>query len=77
MNKGWNVVQDGERGYMNKRTGQMTKISHEDGQYTMYMGVPSGPKAAQKETTSPLKGNRFAIVAIDEDQVFSRPVGST
>ena len=61
----------------NKRTGQKTKISYEDGQYIMYMWVLSGPKEAQKDAASQLKGNRFAILAADDEQVFfSRKVKS-
>ena len=44
----------------------------------MYMWVPAGPNEAEKEaakqTADPLKGNRFAILAADEEPVFSRQV---
>ena len=71
------MVFDGEHGYMkNKRAGQKTKISYEDGQYIMYMWVPSGPKEAQKDVANQLKGNRFAILATDDERVFSRQVRS-
>ena len=78
MNKGCNiVVLNGEHSYMkNKRTGQKTKISYEDGQYIMRMWVPAGPKEAEKDVASQLKGNRFAILAADDEQVFSRQVRS-
>ena len=78
MNKGGNmVVLDGDNSYMkNKRTGQKTKISYEEGQYIMYVWVPVGPKEAEEQMSTPLKGNRFAILAADDEQVFSRPVKS-
>ncbi len=71
------MVLSGERSYMkNKPTGQRTNISYEDGQYIMYMWVPAGPKEAEKEITSQLTGNRFAILAVDGEQGFSRLVRS-
>ncbi len=78
MNKGGNTaVLGGETSYVkNKCTGQRTKISHEDGQYIMCAWVPAGPKDAEKEATGSLKGDRFSILAADEEQVFSREVRS-
>ena len=42
----------------------------------MCMWVPSMPEQAAEETNKPLKGNRFAILATDDEQVFSRQVAS-
>ncbi len=71
------MVLDVEHSFMkNKRTGQNTKISYEDGQDIMYMWVPAGPKEAEKDAASQLKGNRFAILTADDEQVFSRQVRS-
>ena len=80
MNKGGNiVVLDGPSSYkQNKRTGQKNKIRYENGQYVVYMWVPSGPKEAEKEAekeaANRLKGNRFAILAADEEPGFTRQV---
>ena len=56
----------------NKETGQRTRINYEEGQYVMYMWLPSKEEEAQEETERVLKGNRFAILATENDQVFSR-----
>ena len=58
----------------NKGSGQRTKIHYEDGQYVMYLWLPSKREEAQKETEKVLKGNRFAILAAESEQVFSRRV---
>ena len=64
---------DGGRSYMqNKETGQRTRINYEEGQYVMYMWLPSKEEEAREETEQALKGNRFAISATENDQVFSR-----
>ena len=77
MTQGGNlVVLDGEHSFMkNKVTGQKTKIHYEDGQYILYLWVPCGPKGAEK-VTKPLGENRFAILAADEEQGFTRQVRS-
>ena len=74
MNLGGNVVVlDGGRSYMqNKETGQRTRINYEEGQCVMYMWLPSKEEEAQEETEQVLKGTRFAILATENDQVFSR-----
>ena len=76
MNLGGNVVVlDGEKSYMqNKESGRRTRIEHEDGQYVMYLWMPSRCEEAQEETEKVLKGNRFAILATESEQVFSRRV---
>ena len=52
MNLGGSVVVlDGGRSYMqNKGSGRKTKIHYEDGQYVMYLWLPSKREEAQKET---------------------------
>ncbi len=71
------MILDGEKSFMQKkRTGQKTKIHYQDGQYVMRMWVPAGPKEAEKEANNPLKGNRYAIFATDDEQVFDRHVKS-
>ena len=76
MNMGGNVVVlDGGRSYMqNKETGQRTRIKYEDGQYVMYLWLPSLEKEANIETEKVLKGNRFAILATESEEVFTRRV---
>ena len=66
------MVLDGEHSYMkNKVTGQTTKIHYEDGQYVLYLWLPSGPKGEEK-TAQPLGENRFATLAADEEQGFTQ-----
>ena len=76
MNLGGNVVVlDGGKSYMqNKESRQRAKIHYEDGQYVMYLWIPSRREEAQEETEKVLKGNRFAILAAESEQVFSRRV---
>ena len=69
------VALDGRRSYMqNKESGQNLEIHYEEGQYVMYLWLPSKGEEAQKETEKALKGNRFAILATEGEQVFSRRV---
>ena len=58
----------------NKGSGQRTKIHYEDGQYVMYLWLPSKSEEAQKESEKVLKRNRFSILATESEQVFSRRV---
>ena len=76
MNLGGNVVVlDGGRSYtQNKENGQKTRINYEEGQYVMYLWSPSKEEEVQEETEKVLKGNRFAILATEGEQVFSRRV---
>jgi hypothetical protein len=55
----------------NKKTGQKTRIKYEDGQYVMYMWVPSGENEV-RGSQNILKGNRFAILATKSEEVFNR-----
>ncbi len=74
MNMGGNVVVlDREKSYMqHKESGKKTRIEYEDGQYVMYVWVPARREEVAKETEKVLKGNRFAILATESEQVFSR-----
>ncbi len=76
MNLGGNVVVlDGGRSYMQKKgSGQNTKIIYEGGQYVLYLWLPTKGEEAQNETVKVLKGNRFAILATEDEQVCSRRV---
>ncbi len=68
MNKVGNLaVLGGECSHIkNKRAGQKTKISYEDGQCIMHLRVPAGPKKAEKEVATQL----------NEKQGFSRQAKS-
>ncbi len=59
MNMGGHVVVlDSARSYMqNKESGRRTRIEYEDGQYVMYLWMPSRSEEAQEETAKVLKGN--------------------
>ena len=74
MNRGGNVVvMDGERSYMqNKKTGRKTRIHYENGQYVLYMWVPIKTNEAEETRGKVLAGNRFAILAADDEQDFIR-----
>ena len=74
MNMGGNVVVlDGKSSYMqHKESGKKTRIEYEDGQYVMYLWLPARQEKVQEETEKVLKGNRFAILATEGEQVFSR-----
>ena len=76
MSFGGNViVLDGARSYMqHKENGQKTRINYAEGQYVMYWWLPSKGELVQAETEKVLKGNRFAILAAESEQVFSRRV---
>ena len=66
---------DGGRSYMqNKENGQKTRINYEEGQRVVCLWLPSKEGEAQEETEKVLKGNRFAILAAESEQVFSRRV---
>ena len=64
---------DGGRSYaLSKENGQRTRINYEEGQYVMHLWLPSKEEEVQEETEKVLKGNRFAILAAESEQVFSR-----
>jgi hypothetical protein len=67
FNAGGNVVVlDGRSSYMqNKATGQKTRIEYEGGQYVMYLWVPSTKEVVERESERILKGNRFALLAME------------
>ena len=58
----------------NKENGQRARINYEEGQYVTHLRLPSKEEEAQEETEKVLKGNRFAILAAESEQVFSRRV---
>ena len=69
------MVLDGEKSYMqHKESGRRTRIEYEDGQYVMYLWIPARMEEVQGETEKVLRGNRFAILATENEQVFSRRV---
>ena len=69
------VVLDGKRSYMqHKESGKKTRIEYEDGQHVMCLWVPARREEVMKETEKVLKGNRFAILTAESEQVFSRRV---
>ncbi len=69
------VVLDTEKSYMqNKESGRGTRIEYKDGQYVMYLWMPSRCEEAHEETEKVLKGNCFAILAAESEQCFSRRV---
>ena len=74
MNLGGNaVVLDGGRSYMqNKENGQKTRINYEEEQYVVHLWSPSKEEEVQEETEKVLKGDRFAILAAESEQVFSQ-----
>ena len=70
------MVMDGERSYIqNKKTGQKTRIHYEDGQYVLYLWVPVKTKEVEETRGNVLAGNRFAILAADDEQGFIRQEG--
>ena len=76
FNTGGNVVVlDGGSSYMqNKKTGQKTRIEYENGQYVMYLWVPSTKEVVERESERILKGNKFALLALEsETSGFTRP----
>ncbi len=76
FNAGGNVVLlDGRSSYMqNKTTRQKTRIGYESGQYVMYLWVPSTREVVERESERILKGNRFALLAMESaTSGFTRP----
>ncbi len=72
MNLGRNVVVlDGVKSYtQNKESGQKTRVSYEEGQCDMYLWLPAKEKEAQEESEKVLKGNCFASLAAEGEQVL-------
>jgi hypothetical protein len=82
MNLGGNkVVLDGDRSYMEGKSGRRTRIHYKDGQFVMYLWVPSTGRKTEvaKEKGDVKVHNRFAILATEEAEVgaavpgFARP----
>jgi hypothetical protein len=66
MNLGGNkVVLDGERSFMESRSGRRTKIHYKDGQFILYLWVPAlkSPKVQEVVANGVKLQNRFAILA--------------
>ncbi len=56
----------------NKETSRKTRVNYEEGQHVARAWLPSKEEEAQEETRKVSKGNCFAILATEIDQVFSR-----
>ena len=64
---------DGDLSYMqNKHTGRKTRINYDSGKYIMHVWAPAREREAQDESAKILKGNKFAILATEGEEVFSR-----
>ena len=74
MNRGGNmVVLDGDESYLeNKHTRRRTKIHYEHGQYILYLWVPSDSCEIESAKQRASKGNRYAILAADNERDFPR-----
>ncbi len=57
-----------------KENGQKTRINCAEGQRIVHLWLPAKEEEAQEETQQVLEGNRFAILAAEGEQVFSRRV---
>ncbi len=67
------MVLDGEKSYrQNKATGQKTRDNYEDGQYVTCTWAPSKESEVREEAKKVLKGNRFASLATESEEVFNR-----
>ncbi len=61
---------DGSKSYVqNKATGQKTRIEYEGGQYVMYLWVPSDRRTEDEGECEMLKGNKFAILATEKEEI--------
>ncbi len=47
---------------------------YEDGQHIMYMWVPVKESEVREKPRNILKGNRFAVLVAEGEQVFNRQV---
>ena len=76
MNLGGNViVMDGDRSYMqNKETGRKTEIVYDHGKYIMHVWVHAKERAVKAASEKVLKGNKFAILAAESEEGFTRRV---
>ncbi len=72
MNLGGHVsVLDGGKRHTQKESGQKTRIKYEEGQSVVCQWSSAKEEDAQNETEKVLKGNRFAILAAESEQVFN------
>ncbi len=51
--------------------GQKTRIKRQNGQHVMYTRAPSKEDEVRKESEKILKGNRFATLATESEEVFN------
>ncbi len=66
---------DGSRSYVqNEETGEKTRIGYEDGQCIAILWLPAKEEEAKGEVEKLFKGNRFAILTTDSEEVFARRV---
>jgi hypothetical protein len=75
MNLGGNkVVLDGDRSYMEGKNGKRIKIHYKDGQFIMYLWVPSMKEQAKPKVENAVRvQNRFAILASGADDAAVAP----
>ncbi len=67
------VAMDGGRRHMqSEENSQRAKIHYEERQLVVYLWLPSKEEEAREEMEKALRGNRFAILAAESEQVFSR-----
>ncbi len=67
------IASDSGRSFtQNKETGQKMRMNYEEGQYVTHLLLPAQREEAKEETERVLKGKRFAVLAIESDQAFSR-----
>ncbi len=52
----------------NKKMGQKTRIEYENGQYVLYLWVPSAKETIQEES----EGNRLSGLAFESESGFNR-----
>ena len=65
LDGGWSSMQ-------HKENGQRAMADYEEGQYVTHLRLPAKEEEAQGVAETALKGNRFAILAAESEQVFSR-----
>jgi hypothetical protein len=64
MNLGGNkVVLNGDKSYMESKTGKRTRIFYKDGQFILYLWVPAVAKKQVVEKSGVKVHNRFSILA--------------
>ncbi len=69
-------VRWGERHTQSEKTGQKTRTKCEDGHRVMYAWAPSKENDVREESEKILKGNRFAILAMEGEGVCTGSSGA-